>query len=63
MEFKPCPFCGAKPVLIVKKPGKPEPYSLVCRNLDCPMLQVATYWYATEDEANAAWNTRTGDAE
>ena len=64
MELKPCPFCGLKPVVINGKPNlKSGQYSVVCKNLGCPMLMVATYSRDTESEVIEAWNTRTGDAE
>jgi Lar family restriction alleviation protein len=59
-ELKPCPFCGAKGVIIdLSHPRNPdvETYHVDCL-ADCDM---GMGQYKTREAAIAAWNTRASD--
>ncbi len=61
IDLKPCPFCGGSAELDADGPSGgnfPDPdFRVRCSNGDCPMPPCE---YAfTEEQAIAAWNTRT----
>jgi Lar family restriction alleviation protein len=59
MDLKPCPFCGAEPVI---GPGLNTHGACVwqirCFRLSCPMDGVYGTGFGTEEKAIEAWNTR-----
>lgn len=58
-EVKPCPFCGAKPIL-----DKNENYNgETIYQVYCPssVVRVETTWFDNEEAAIEAWNRRTND--
>jgi len=67
-ELKPCPFCGSKAE--VYPDGDMEGHSIMCSNFGglefaghssrCPM---GTFGYATQEEAESAWNRRADSDE
>jgi|GEM_PF-6459442 hypothetical protein len=57
-ELKPCPFCGAGAVSYTSY-GK---YGVECFNEKCIADNIETL-YHTEEQAAAAWNTRTKEKE
>ena len=52
-ELKPCPFCGEE--AIIKKTR--DAYSVCCIGSKCKVAAF-TDWFATKEEAAAAWNRR-----
>ena len=52
-ELKPCPFCGALPMVKYGKQLIPHFY-IKCRNLDCDVCAVGN----TQEEASKKWNKR-----
>lgn len=67
-ELKPCPFCGAEPMIHHDYSSESGDWWIIdCLNDDCPVcytraawdgVNVTTGWRATEEEAVKAWNTR-----
>lgn len=54
-EPKPCPFCGAEASIVKNR----RTYYIGCTNSDCLVwANTQICWYATEEEAIAAWNRR-----
>lgn len=54
MKRKSCPFCRSK-----SYPGRAnDGFYVVCSNDDCPAR--ITKAYPTQEEADKAWDTRTG---
>lgn len=54
VELKPCPFCGAEPVLSPDYFGR---YDVRCLNADCKIMP-ATSVYLTPEDAAEVWNRR-----
>ena len=64
-ELKPCPFCGNEDIISDGEGnGNTTFYRIMCNrgyghgNINC---MANTEWYASYDEAVAAWNYRVGD--
>ena len=58
-KLKPCPFCGSSTnVEKFKDTFNRIKFGIECYYPDCA-IQPFTAWYADEQEAIEAWNTRT----
>lgn len=58
-ELKPCPFCGGEATRTTMRRFK----YVSCENSDCSMVVEAGAFFSREEDAIAAWNTRTGEDE
>lgn len=57
--IKPCPFCGAQPVIEKELSWKGKySWAIACNNDNCPMETVWNYGFLSEQEAIKAWHTR-----
>ena len=60
-ELKPCPFCGAIPIIQTKCLDKNKASTIIYRvideNVDCRFFP-STGWYYLKQEAIEAWNRR-----
>lgn len=54
VELKPCPFCGAEPVLSPDYFGR---YDVRCLNTGCEIMP-STRVYDKPEDAAASWNRR-----
>ena len=54
VELKPCPFCGAEPVLSQDYFGR---YDVRCLNTGCEIMP-STRVYDKAEDAAASWNRR-----
>lgn len=66
-ELKPCPFCGQIPIIEESarfpRYGKDEGerikgYTVVCKNMDCILLNEDNWYRRSAKEASEAWNRR-----
>lgn len=66
-ELKPCPFCGQIPTIEESarfpRYGKDEGerikgYTVVCKNMDCILLNEDNWYRRSAKEASEAWNHR-----
>lgn len=57
-ELKPCPFCGGKAEVVWMPYINVEGMGLV---VECNHCWAETGYYATREEAIAAWNRRASD--
>ena len=59
VTLKPCPFCGGEATRTTMRRFK----YVSCENSDCSIVVEAGAFFSREEEAIAAWNTRTGEDE
>ena len=58
IKLKPCPFCGAEPIVVDDNANKNRPQHLIrCKNISCT-IRPKTDWYADKSEVVKHWNTR-----
>jgi ssDNA-binding Zn-finger/Zn-ribbon topoisomerase 1 len=57
-ELKPCPFCGAIPLVKISTTGR---YFVACHNKQCLAQVLTSTFYVKPESAIAAWNKRIGD--
>ena len=63
-ELKKCPFCGSDPVISQSRRWPRhldyaiEAFTVVCKNIYCPIYNADNQYYETKTEAVKVWNTR-----
>ena len=57
--LKPCPFCGAIPILVYDEDYEEWQVSCICSS--CEVLP-NTFFFDTEAKATSAWNRRAGES-
>lgn len=66
IKLKPCPFCGSKAVIKVKRvtinnTACSLEYRAMCTNWKCGVMQPSTWACDSRLEASLAWNRRADD--
>jgi len=57
-NLKPCPFCGSRNISVTDASDEDFPYRVGCDTLQCLCEYPVDYFFADEQEAIEAWNTR-----
>lgn len=57
MNYKPCPFCGDRYIMVHTTKG--GGYTIGCNTLNCVCLYTEGKLFKSEEDAAESWNKRT----